>query len=218
MFSTEESDCIVQALMARAYWSDFETASFGVAGKLASKVSSTVRRQAAADIVEMITDHGNASDAQLQALRELVAHSTPEEVTGHVMSYASRLHAGQFDKLGKPYVEHLEAVAKGVPADDELAVRVAWLHDSLEDTDANRGVISVLIGDDGLEAVEAVTHKPHEPRIDYYARVKENQTALTVKRADIAHNFDPTRLSQLDPETRARLSAKYQIALETLNA
>ncbi|MEP7021591.1 MAG: hypothetical protein ABI808_13140 [Pseudonocardiales bacterium] len=40
--------------------------------------------------------------------------------------------------------------------------------------------------------------------------------AVTVKRADLADNSDPERVARLDPETRARLEAKYAHARELL--
>lgn len=216
MFTTEEADSTVQALLARAYWADYEKTSYAVVAKLARQLSAQARRQAAADIVEMTFASGEATEAQLAALGALMAHSPAEEMTAHAAAYASMIHAGQVDKLGKPYIEHLQAVADAVPACNHLAVQVAWLHDSLEDTDAIPQVIEMLIGEEGLAAVKAITHHPHEPRIDYYRRVKLNPTALLVKRADIAHNANPERLAPLDEPTRDRLVNKYAVALEAL--
>ena len=59
---------------------------------------------------------------------------------------ARRLHEGQKDKYGNPYFEHLERVAKRVremeydfiddTSDIELYIAAAYLHDVVEDTDA----------------------------------------------------------------------------------
>jgi len=59
---------------------------------------------------------------------------------------ARRMHEGQKDKYGNPYFEHLERVAKRVremeydfiddTSDIELYVAAAYLHDVVEDTDA----------------------------------------------------------------------------------
>ena len=59
---------------------------------------------------------------------------------------ARRMHEGQKDKYGNPYFEHLERVAKRVremeydfiddTSDIELYVATAYLHDAVEDTDA----------------------------------------------------------------------------------
>ncbi len=47
---------------------------------------------------------------------------------------AERVHAGQVDKAGLPYVGHLERVASYVDPADPLAQTAALLHDSIEDT------------------------------------------------------------------------------------
>lgn len=217
MFTTEEADCIVQTLSSRAYWDDNRTI-FSVIATVAGDVSGKVRRETVADIVEMTHAHGAATESQLTALGALIARSTSEEITAHAQAYASLVHSGQQYKNGQPYTFHLKAVADTVPAANPLAVQVAWLHDALEDTKALREVIEMLIGEEGLKAVQAITHHPHEPRIDYYRRVKENPVALMVKLADVAHNSDPESLAQLDETTSVRLTKKYALALEVLNA
>lgn len=52
-----------------------------------------------------------------------------------VEALARAAHAAQTDKAGRPYAEHLQAVADGVRErggdDDQIAA--AWLHDAVED-------------------------------------------------------------------------------------
>ena len=48
------------------------------------------------------------------------------------------------------------------------------------------------------------------------ARVRANESALWVKRADIADNTDPERVSHLDEDTRKRLAKKYNKSLRLL--
>ena len=48
------------------------------------------------------------------------------------------------------------------------------------------------------------------------ARVRANEIALWVKRADIADNTDPERVSHLDEDTRKRLAKKYSKSLRFL--
>ena len=66
------------------------------------------------------------------------------------------------------------------------------------------------------EAVDAITCRPGERKLDYYARVKLNPIALTVKAADLADNTDPRRLQLLEPDLRAELEAKYALARHQL--
>ena len=45
--------------------------------------------------------------------------------------FAVEAHAGQTDKAGRPYVEHLQRVAEALPEHLQAA---GWLHDVIEDT------------------------------------------------------------------------------------
>ena len=48
------------------------------------------------------------------------------------------------------------------------------------------------------------------------ARVRANEIALWVKRADIADNSDPERVSHLDEVSRYRLAKKFSKSLRFL--
>lgn len=134
---------------------------------------------------------------------------------------AARIHSGQRDKAGLSYLlAHVVDVVNRVDEWDDDAVLVAWLHDVLEDTQGDPAELEAELRakfrPEVVDAVVAITHRPGEPRDDYYARVKANPIALRVKLADLASNTDPLRMSLLDPEVRERLSAKYAHALEVL--
>lgn len=139
---------------------------------------------------------------------------------GELMAFAvaRRAHQGQVDKAGNEYLTaHLADVVRRFPFSDTRARVVAWLHDVIEDTDVTAEQLrdwSFL--PDTIAAVEAITHRRHEPRADYYARVKANPLALRVKLADIASNTDPERMALLDEETQVRLTEKYRKAIEAL--
>jgi len=140
--------------------------------------------------------------------------------------FASAAHRGQTDKAGRPYTGHLKRVVDrvwdrhpdalpGVDFNDSLAV--AWLHDVMEDTDVTQDLLAAVgFPASVLNAVDALTHRPHESRLDYYARVRANALALVVKRADVEDNADPDRLALLDEATRERLTAKYTQARDEL--
>ncbi|MEU0333349.1 HD domain-containing protein [Streptomyces sp. NPDC006193] len=129
-----------------------------------------------------------------------------------VEALACTAHRGQTDKAGRPYAEHLAAVAEGVRArgGDAEQIAAAWLHDSVED-----GVLSA----ERLEAaaltprtkaiVRALTKRPGEPPQAYARRILATPGARLVKEADLAHNADPDRLAVLDGPTRERLTEKY---------
>ncbi|MEU4011845.1 HD domain-containing protein [Streptomyces pseudogriseolus] len=128
-----------------------------------------------------------------------------------VEATARAAHAGQTDKAGRPYTEHLRAVADGVRlrGDDEQ-IAAAWLHDAVEDDKLSHAWLEeAALTRRTKDIVLAVTKRPGEPPEDYAARILATPGALLVKEADLAHNADPARLAVLDDATRTRLAAKY---------
>lgn len=129
---------------------------------------------------------------------------------------AERLHDGQLDKAGQPYIGHLARVASAVQGDALKAV--AWLHDSIED--CGIGVLDLRqegIAVEVIEAVLAMTKREGEPYQDYLARVKANPLARQVKLADLADNMDPARLPNPTAKDQYRM-LKYQKAAACLSA
>ncbi|WP_328925730.1 HD domain-containing protein [Streptomyces sp. NBC_00190] len=129
-----------------------------------------------------------------------------------VEALARTAHEGQTDKAGRPYAEHLAAVAEGVRvrggSPEQQAA--AWLHDAIEDDALSLTWLdSAALPQSVKDIVLAVTKHPGEPVEQYTARILATPGALLVKEADLAHNADPVRLSVLDGPTRERLAAKY---------
>ncbi|MFI0260892.1 HD domain-containing protein [Streptomyces sp. NPDC017056] len=137
-----------------------------------------------------------------------------------VEALARRAHEGQTDKAGRPYAEHLAAVAEGVRArggsDEQIAA--AWLHDAIEDDALTPAWLAGAALTEHTKAmIRAVTKRPGEPVEAYTARILATPGALLVKEADLAHNADPARLAALPPVTRDRLTAKYTHTRTLLN-
>ncbi|GAA1587531.1 HD domain-containing protein [Streptomyces globosus] len=136
-----------------------------------------------------------------------------------VEALARAAHEGQTDKAGRPYAEHLAAVAEGVRtrggSPEQQAA--AWLHDAVEDDALSREWLDAAALPQAVkDMVLAVTKRPGEPLEDYTARILATPGALLVKEADLAHNADPARLSALDAPTRERLAAKYALVRSLL--
>lgn len=138
--------------------------------------------------------------------------STHVMTLAEVEAVARAAHAAQRDKAGRPYAEHLQAVAEGVRArggGDEL-VAAAWLHDAVED-----GVLSeewlaaAALTPRTKDVVRAMTKRPDEEPRAYAERILATPGARLVKAADLAHNADPHRLAVLDELTARRLTQKY---------
>ncbi|MFJ2151227.1 HD domain-containing protein [Streptomyces microflavus] len=129
-----------------------------------------------------------------------------------VEAFARQAHATQTDKAGRPYTEHLAAVAEGVRVrggrDGQIAA--AWLHDAIEDDALSaRWLADAALPQEVKDMVLAVTKRPGEELSAYTARILATPGALLIKEADLAHNADPARLAVLDEPTRTRLTAKY---------
>jgi len=130
-------------------------------------------------------------------------------------------HAGQKDKGGHPYIEHLRFVASQCKDDAKI---VAWLHDLLEDTKINYlefwGLLKCFFGDKAYmirDACHAITKRRGEKYEKYIARVKANPIARQVKIADLKHNLDLSRLTKITEKDLER-AKKYKMALEFLES
>ncbi len=127
---------------------------------------------------------------------------------------AYEAHAGQTDKAGEPYINHVARVAAAV-SDDPLAECVAWLHDVIEDCpEFYSDVYSEFCQRIVLRVLMLTYHR--DCNSAYYRRIRADPVALRVKLADIADNSDPERLAKLDAKTAGRLRRKYAKALRLL--
>ncbi|MER6570679.1 HD domain-containing protein [Streptomyces sp. NPDC001093] len=129
-----------------------------------------------------------------------------------VEAVARTAHEGQTDKAGRPYAEHLAAVAAGVRArgGDAEQIAAAWLHDAVEDDALTRQWLAQAALSARTKAiVDALTKRPGEEPEAYARRILATDGARLVKEADLAHNADPQRLAALDEPTRKRLTEKY---------
>ena len=142
-------------------------------------------------------------------------------------SIAEQAHAGQVDKIGRPYITHVRRVAfrlRNLTREHpQLAEKlpmlyiVALLHDTVEDTPVTLPYLARLFAAPMIDAIDALTRREGENYEAYLQRVASNELAVWVKRADIEDNTDPERLSRLDEKSRERLVDKYEFALAYLN-
>ncbi|MFF7451144.1 MULTISPECIES: HD domain-containing protein [unclassified Streptomyces] len=138
--------------------------------------------------------------------------TSPTLTLTEVETLARTAHQGQTDKAGRPYAEHLQAVADGVRArgGDAEQIAAAWLHDAVEDDALSAHWLEqAALSRRTKDIVLAVTKRAGEPPEAYARRILATPGALLVKEADLAHNADPARLAVLDEETRKRLTEKY---------
>ncbi len=132
--------------------------------------------------------------------------------------YASDKHSGQLDRAGKPYILHPVTVAvftSELTSDPEI-IAAALLHDTVEDTDATTEEIAGRFGLRVAEIVESMTKRDGEDYYHYVRRAARNRSAIPVKRSDLRHNMDLSRLISVAEEDYIRLD-KYRKALQILD-
>ena len=140
------------------------------------------------------------------------------------IAIACRVHAGQKDLAGEPYILHpLRVMLRLRERERDVEVQIAGvLHDVIEDSKYPYHQRDELwhrrAGPALIEALEVLTRYKHEPYENYIERVSKNRIASFVKLADLEDNLNEQRLRDLDRGTAARLLLKYQPARNKLLA
>jgi GTP diphosphokinase / guanosine-3',5'-bis(diphosphate) 3'-diphosphatase len=126
------------------------------------------------------------------------------------IAIAAQAHAGQFDKAGKPYILHPMRVLLRVEGTSEQIAAV--LHDVVEDSSVTLEHLAAEgFKAEVLAAVEALTKKPGESRIQAAARAAANPIARAVKLADNAENSDLSRIPNPTQRDFERLEEYRQV-------
>lgn len=126
------------------------------------------------------------------------------------IAIAAAAHEGQVDKASQPYVLHPLRVMLCMKGEQERIVAV--LHDVIEDS---RMTLDELAAEgfspEVLAAVEALTKRTGETRLEAARRAAANQIACRVKLADNAENMDITRIPMPTAEDCERLEEYRQV-------
>jgi hypothetical protein len=146
------------------------------------------------------------------------------------LQIAIRVHAGQTDKQGQPYLLHVLRVVEVVP---EGAKVVAALHDVVEDSalKARDVALNVALSGDEVQALALLTRGDDESYSDYIQCLAEGEgiggeLAREVKLADLRDNLSriPPQppMKRLEPNTWGRdwggLKLSYEKAIATLES
>lgn len=136
-------------------------------------------------------------------------------LTKKAYKIAFEAHRDQLDKTGLPYIHHPLHLAAQMT--DEVTTCVALLHDVVEDSDMTFEDLETMgFGGDILDALRLMTHDDDVPYMDYVREIKKNPIASKVKRADLMHNSDTTRLDVVTEKDLQRVE-KYKKALAILD-
>lgn len=120
---------------------------------------------------------------------------TKEEMLSYMLVLATNSHSNQTDKAGMPYILHPITVMKYLNTTDIELMCIALGHDLLEDTDVtvdslrNSGISERII-----KGIILLTKWPDQSYEEYKEAVFSSRDAMLVKRADITHNTDLTRI------------------------
>ena len=130
---------------------------------------------------------------------------------------AAAAHAGQIDKAGHPYILHPLRVMLRVSTEHERMSAV--LHDVVEDTPVTfEQLAREGFPQEVLLAVEALTKRPGESRLQAAERAAANPIARVVKLADNAENMDLSRIAAPTEKDFARLREYEQVRAFLLGA
>ena len=134
---------------------------------------------------------------------------------GEAIVIATHAHAEQMDKGGMPYILHPLHLMNQLMFDTELAT-IAVLHDVVEDSkvtfkDLEEYGFSFRI----INALRLLTHSNADSYSVYIEKIASNYDAIRVKRKDLEHNSDITRLKGVTQKDLDRM-AKYHRAFTFL--
>jgi (p)ppGpp synthase/HD superfamily hydrolase len=132
------------------------------------------------------------------------------------ITLAVRVHAGQKDRYGEPYILHPLRVMCRMTTDTERVAAV--LHDVVEDSPLSLDDLHVQgFPRDVVEIVDHLTKREGESYEQLIGRAASHPVALRVKMADLEDNMDVRRLRCVTSADAERLE-RYRAAWHRLHA
>jgi len=118
------------------------------------------------------------------------------------LEYAYTKHLGQVDDDGLPYIFHcmdVHTILKTVTNDQEI-LAAAYLHDTLEDTNATYDELKERFGQRVADLVLEVTHEGKKDNYGFYFPRLKSRDAILIKFADRLSNL--ARMDSWDDERK----------------
>lgn len=129
---------------------------------------------------------------------------------------ASKAHKNQYDKGGKPYFEHPDAVARSLSETKHKIT--AYLHDVCEDTPITfEDLLDMGFTEEIVNSVKLLTKSPGQSYDEYLKGICTDSCAKAVKIADLKHNMELSRIPFPEEKDFARVE-KYKKALAFLES
>lgn len=137
------------------------------------------------------------------------------EMLCRMISLATKHHAGQFDKGGRPYILHPLTVMHRLRTDDEELQCIAVGHDLIEDTTVTTNELRDLgFSERVCVGIRDLTKFDSQTPEEYRAAVKANPDATRVKIEDLRHNSDIRRLKGVRQKDIERMVRYHEFYLE----
>jgi (p)ppGpp synthase/HD superfamily hydrolase len=138
-------------------------------------------------------------------------------ILGHAIAIASEAFKDKVDRGGAPYILHCLHVMNAVSSYGYDVMSAAVLHDILEDTDWKESdLIREGFSFDIISLINILTHKENESYDSYIRRVALDERTKAIKKADLEHNSQITRMKGLTQKDFERLQ-KYFTAYKYLS-
>ena len=111
---------------------------------------------------------------------------------------AAKVHRGQTDRFGKPYVLHvMRVMMRGHDFDEQV---LGALHDVLERSSlTEEDILKKGFSPRVVKALRHISRIPEETYEQYIDRVVQDNLAIRVKINDLADKMDLLLVEQLDP-------------------
>lgn len=134
------------------------------------------------------------------------------------ISIAAKAFENTLDKGGTPYILHCLHVMNGVRHLGEMAMIAGVLHDLAEDCEdwTFERLSSEGFSQEVIVILQLLTHREGTPYMDYIKALAVHPLAKAIKKADIEHNTQITRLKGIRKKDLDRME-KYHIAYLYLN-
>ena len=135
-------------------------------------------------------------------------------IISEAIAFATKMHHGQFDKGGHPYILHVLKVMYLLKTTDEQLMAIGVLHDVIEDCFVGRheegyqALKDIGMPKRVIDAVRILTKLDNQTNEEYLAGVKSSMDTIRVKLADLRHNMDPRRLKGIAEKDLKRMD-KY---------
>ncbi len=129
------------------------------------------------------------------------------------LAIAAEAFKDKFDKSGKPYLLHCLYVMNGMDQDNEDEMVIGLLHDLLEDCEEwtvdrlREEGFSMTV----CQKLYLLRHDPNTSYMDYIKALSVDPITTRVKKRDLKHNSDITRLKGVRKKDFDRIE-KYHTA------